>query len=115
MTLTIENLKDLKKNLLNEKERIENEINLITKPSFSGDRAVLFDELGSSEDENASEMDEYADNLAIDNTLKKQLGEIIEALEKISQGNYGKCEKCGNEIQIERLKAYPSAKKCLNC
>ena len=39
----------------------------------------------------------------------------MEALEKIEAGNYGKCENCGAHIPIERLKAYPAAKKSLNC
>jgi len=115
MSLSLEILTDFKNKLLIEKERVENEINRITKPSFSGEKAVIFDELGSSEEENALEIDEYTDNLAIEQTLEKQLKEIDEALVSIEKGNYGKCEKCGKEIQIERLGAYPSAKTCLNC
>jgi len=44
-----------------------------------------------------------------------QLLDINLALEKIKKGTYGKCEKCGKQISIQRLKAYPEAKYCREC
>jgi DnaK suppressor protein len=46
---------------------------------------------------------------------KKMLMEIEEALSKIENGSYGKCERCGEDISIERLKAIPFAKRCIKC
>lgn len=115
MTLTPELLSELKNKLINEKARIENEIGRIAKPTLSDEHATVFNEIGSSEDENASEVEEYTDNLAIENTLEKQLKEIDDALESLENGTYGKCQNCGSEIPTERLLAYPSAKTCLNC
>ncbi len=115
MTLTPEILIELKSKLLIEKERIESEINRITKPSLSSDHEIIFNEIGDAEDENASEVEEYTDNIAIENTLEKQLEEINSALARINQRSYGKCENCEAEISIERLRAYPSAKKCTVC
>jgi len=37
------------------------------------------------------------------------------ALEKIKKGNYGICEKCGGEIEIERLEVIPEAQFCKKC
>jgi RNA polymerase-binding protein DksA len=116
MTLDSQVLAELKEKLLREKTRVEEEIARIAKPIKD---AVGFDtnfnEIGTDEDENASEIEEYADNLALESTLEKQLKDVVEALEKIKAGNYGKCENCGADIPIERLRAYPAAKKCLNC
>jgi len=47
--------------------------------------------------------------------LEKRLVETKEALKRIEDGTYGICENCGKEIPIERLKAYPSAKTCMQC
>jgi len=46
---------------------------------------------------------------------KKLLTEIEEALAKIERGEYGKCERCGRDISIERLKVLPFAKLCIKC
>jgi len=46
---------------------------------------------------------------------KQMLIEIEDALSKIDEGSYGKCERCGDDISIERLKALPFAKRCIKC
>lgn len=116
MSLDSKTIKELHEQLFSEKTRIEEELNRIAKPTTSaGDFSTNFNEIGTDEDANASEVEEYTDNLALEATLEKQLKEILEALERISSGTYGKCENCNAEIPIERLRAYPAAKKCLNC
>ena len=109
-------LSELKDKLTAEKVRIEEELNRIGKPTTdAGDFSTNFNEIGKDEDENASEVEEYTDNLALEATLEKQLKEILEALERIELGTYGKCENCDAEIPVERLRAYPAAKTCMNC
>jgi len=46
---------------------------------------------------------------------KVELEKINSALGKIESGKYGLCEMCEEEIAIERLKAYPSARYCISC
>lgn len=40
---------------------------------------------------------------------------INKALEKIENGVYGVCERCGEDISIKRLDARPVAELCINC
>jgi DnaK suppressor protein len=40
---------------------------------------------------------------------------IKTALEKLEDGDFGVCEKCGREISEERLKARPMAVLCIRC
>jgi RNA polymerase-binding protein DksA len=116
MTLTKEILAELKEKLLEEKTRIQTELDRIGKPTTKeGDYSTNFSEMGEDEDENASEVEEYTDNLALEANLEKQLKEILEALEKMESGTYGKCENCNTDISIERLRAYPAAKTCITC
>lgn len=116
MSLDQKILSELKDKLVAEKIRIEEELNRIGKPTTtSGDFSTNFNEIGTDEDENASEVEEYTDNLALETTLEKQLKEILEALERIEAGTYGKCEDCGAEIPVERLMVYPAAKTCIHC
>src|SRR5437763_15602542 len=43
------------------------------------------------------------------------LVEIAEALNRINQGAYGKCEECGAPIPKARLQALPYTRHCVNC
>lgn len=45
----------------------------------------------------------------------RELTDIEDALERIRQGCYGVCPDCGLEIPLARLRAYPTAKRCLEC
>ncbi|MBI2873452.1 MAG: TraR/DksA C4-type zinc finger protein [Firmicutes bacterium] len=40
---------------------------------------------------------------------------IEDAEERLAQGSYGECERCGREIGDERLMAVPWASLCLDC
>jgi RNA polymerase-binding transcription factor DksA len=42
-------------------------------------------------------------------------GEIRDALGRVQQGTYGRCEGCGNEIPAGRLDALPYARYCTAC
>ncbi len=46
---------------------------------------------------------------------RKHLKEIEESLYDIEQGTYGICKRCSHEIEIERMKAKPTAKYCIKC
>src|SRR3954468_822872 len=37
------------------------------------------------------------------------------ARDRIKDGGYGECIDCGNDVGYERLKAFPSALRCVQC
>jgi len=43
------------------------------------------------------------------------LEDIRDALARISNGTYGRCEECGGDIGRERLQALPYARHCIAC
>jgi DnaK suppressor protein len=45
--------------------------------------------------------------------LKETLEEVEAALERLAQGTYGRCERCGQEIAPARLEAMPAARLCI--
>lgn len=51
----------------------------------------------------------------IDVRENQELTEIGDALERIEQGIYGKCESCGQAIGRERLRVMPTARLCAAC
>ncbi|HBP00839.1 MAG: Transcriptional regulator, TraR/DksA family [Candidatus Moranbacteria bacterium GW2011_GWE1_49_15] len=116
MSLDKNFIEESQKKLLDEKRRIEEDLERFAKPTDApGEYETTFGDQGTDEDENASEVEEYTDNLALENSLEKQLKEIHEALARIDDGTYGYCENCQKEIDTDRLKAYPAAKTCINC
>ena len=48
-------------------------------------------------------------------THRETLLKIDEAVRKIKEGTYGKCEDCGEDISVERLKVLPFAIYCIDC
>ena len=44
-----------------------------------------------------------------------EVRDIVAAEGRITAGQYGLCINCGAEIEFQRLAAYPSAKRCLQC
>ena len=46
---------------------------------------------------------------------EQTLEEIIEALERIQQGTFGRCEECHKSIPRPRLQALPYARYCVEC
>lgn len=102
---------ELKEKLLAEKSRLEGELSRLGDPTeVEGDYETKFQDIGNDEDENASEVEEYVDNVAVEGTLEAQLKDVNDALVKMEAGNYGVCEKTGEEIPLERLQAYPAAR-----
>ena len=46
---------------------------------------------------------------------QRRLANIDDALARVEDGSYGVCESCGEEIPVERLKALPFARRCVDC
>ena len=53
--------------------------------------------------------------LRIRDRERKLITKIDEALGRIDDGSYGKCEECGGDIGIERLRARPVTTLCIDC
>jgi len=53
--------------------------------------------------------------LRIRDRERKLISKIDEALGRIEDGSYGKCEECGLDIGIERLRARPVTTLCFDC
>ena len=48
-------------------------------------------------------------------TILERVTQVERALERLDEGSYGWCERCGNPIPVERLAAFPSATLCVTC
>jgi len=107
-------LKRFEKMLLEERLRVLKEIGVLSKDEGNGGRnssssyGIHMAEVGNDEEE-----------LEKKHVFLTQEGDLLsmidEALAKLKNGAFGKCERCDEPIAKERLLARPYAKYCLPC
>jgi RNA polymerase-binding transcription factor DksA len=103
--MTQEKINHYKGELEKERTLILSEIKKNEKPVDFGSDIDHFEE-----DTDATE--EMGNQLAVADDLKTRLDDIEVALEKIREGKYGVCEKCGREIEAEILDIDPESRLC---
>lgn len=111
--LTKEELHGFQQALLEEKKRLEAELSTFTEKNEKGEYIAKYQDFGSDEDDNAEEYRQHEVSLSLEKSLEGALNDVNTALEKFESGSYGVCEVCGESIQIERLKAFPAARMCM--
>ncbi len=74
----------------------------------------LMDAKGDLGDEAATETLINIDGASIDHYVS-ELNDIEETRARITNGEYGICISCGEEITFSRLISYPTAKRCVQC
>jgi len=117
MSIDAQKMEEFKNALLEEKEKLENDLSrlAISVDKKEGEFEPLLENIGTDREDNATEVEEFTDNLPVEEALEKKLKDIIKALEKIEKGTYGMCENCQEEIDIRRLEINPSAQTCIKC
>ena len=79
---------------------------------FSDEARLILSEHDIEREETAQK-EAIADVLAtLDEKGQKDLQPINRALARIKLGEYGSCEVCGKEIEVERLEAIPWTSVC---
>lgn len=58
---------------------------------------------------------EHEVTLSLMETEGQAMGEALDALRRLEEGTFGRCERCGKEIPSARLQAVPSTRYCLSC
>ena len=77
------------------------------------DDVTFVDDAGFADRGRSSE--ERSQVIAVVRALRSNLGDVERALRKMDAGAYGRCERCGNPIGVERLEALPWAVLCIDC
>lgn len=96
------------------KERlIRDRAELVTK--LTGTRVPDFGNDVDASDEETSEAEELGNRLAVDQVTKDHVNEIDAALNKIENGTYGVCDRCGRAIEEKILAIAPESLLCEQC
>lgn len=87
-------------------------VRAIDRLSKQIDQSKAYANIGSSNEDSALEFEVFEEKLALNKTREKELTELKRALERIKDGKYGFCTRCGEQIEAGRLKTYPEAEFC---
>ncbi|MCR4278370.1 MAG: TraR/DksA family transcriptional regulator [bacterium] len=116
--MTPEQLEHFTGRLVEEKTRLRQELDTMgaKDPTQPGHYITEYPESGSnSEDDNAGEIAEYADELSIEANLERELRDVTKALASVEKGTYGTCKYCSKDIDLKRLEARPASSSCISC
>lgn len=112
-------IQELKERLLEEKNLLEKDLLKFADKDkkLKDDYDTRFPniERSASPDENAEEVEQYENLLALEHSLELRLKDVNDALNKLENNQYGRCEICHKNIEITRLKANPAARICMAC
>ncbi|MCL4400027.1 hypothetical protein M1506_01995 [Patescibacteria group bacterium] len=103
-----EEIKKLKEKLLSEKKLIEENMKRFESELDFGDDTDHMEE-------EADEVEEMTNYLSVKDNQDKRLKQIEVALERIENGTYGICDKCGGKIEKEILEIDPESMLCKKC
>ncbi|MGH2751979.1 MAG: TraR/DksA family transcriptional regulator [Actinomycetota bacterium] len=107
----------IRKQLESERGDLERQLEELTADSFDGTQSDMTGEVGLDDDfaDAGSATFERERDLSIQNNIRDLIGQTTRAIQRIDDGNYGTCERCGNPIEAARLKALPHALLCMDC
>ena len=75
----------------------------------------LHKQLSANLEEQAIDLEDRGALEALENSEVHEIRQIHGALKRIAEGTYGVCTKCGEDIDPKRLKALPTATRCISC
>jgi phage/conjugal plasmid C-4 type zinc finger TraR family protein len=101
----------IKKQLEDERSRLQQELTALKTPMDERERPGY----GTHMADDATDVFEQARDLAVRQRLQRTLEDVNRALEKMGNGTYRKCDRCGGPIDPARLKALPHATLCKSC
>jgi RNA polymerase-binding protein DksA len=85
--------------------------------SFDSTQSDLTGEVGLDEDfaDAGTATFERERDLSIRNNIRDLIDQVARAMQRIDEGTYGTCERCGQPIDATRLRELPHASLCLDC
>ena len=107
----------IRKELEGERGDLERQLAEIEAASSDSTRSDRAGEIGADSDfaDAGSATFERERELSIQNNMRDLIDQIGRALNRIDEGLYGICERCGKPIDAARLRALPHALLCMDC
>ena len=110
MKITKKKIEAIKKKLLEERTRILKQSLKLNAENLGVDLEDLSDEM-----DHATSQVNQSMTFRLKDRERFLLNKIEKALARIENGEYGKCQSCGIDIDAKRLEARPVTDMCINC
>jgi DnaK suppressor protein len=110
-------LAQIRKTLEQERDELLRRDAELEQATFDATQSDMTGEVGLDEDfadAGTATFDRERD-LSIRNNIRDLVDQITRAINRIENGTYGECERCGRPIDAARLKALPHALLCMDC
>lgn len=110
-------LVSIKKEIMKEREQLLEQITSIKGESSKSQKDASGDLSGYTLHmaDMATDMYNREFSMELAEGERERLYNLEEALKRIDEGAYGRCDSCGGAISKPRLKALPQAKCCIKC
>ena len=108
--MNAEDLQNYKQQLLEQRERLVEQLNNNQRESFEFGLEEMPDPVDAAVQDRSQTI-----LLSISESERDLIDRIDAALQRIELGTYGNCLNCGREIAVARLNAVPYAVYCMNC
>jgi DnaK suppressor protein len=109
-------LKKIEKQLRDELADAESELQQLDEQVRDfGESSELAEGADNHPGDDSDRLTEQQRLLTIRGQLAERKADIEHALEKVEQGEFGACERCGQPIETGRLEALPFVRYCLEC
>ena len=107
--MTKEKLKKFKKIFENQRKSL-----LFNDKIMRDDFTVCVDDRYDEVDQATTDV-EQSMRMRLRNRETLYIKKVEEALARIEEGTFGDCEECGEDIELRRLEARPTATLCVSC
>lgn len=108
----MDTVEKIKKVLLRQQKKVEDDLKAI-----EDDDPVMENSVAEASEPGTDSWlaDTHSRVVAVKENLLDLLNKTKKALANLNTGKYGKCENCGNKIELDRLEAMPTATLCIAC
>ena len=106
----MEEFKQVRKNLLDMLEDLDDRLGKITD-----DSDIVTEPITHTFEQDAAETDSDKTEPGSEDTMRSEINNIEQAISQIDNGTYGICLICGQAIKKEYLKTVPFSSHCHHC
>jgi RNA polymerase-binding transcription factor DksA len=113
--LTKKELDDLRVRLTAERDELQEQLTTIEDQTFATTQSDLSGDVGLDDEaaDAGSATFEREKDLSIEHNVRDLIQKIDRALQRMGEGTYGVCARCGKTIEKARIKALPYVDLCI--
>ena len=117
MALTADQQTALRARLEEERVRLQADLEQLDAEivALGQSQSVEAGSTGNHFADDATDIMEQERDMALRGNVRELMRDVDHALARMEQGTYGICERCGKQINPERLEALPTARLCIDC